>query len=256
MKAIYSFRIWLIISGLLLLLLFLRLTNLPEWLDILLYIVAIVGGGIFASGLTAIAIEKTQNEEKKIIKRNVLSDLFNYLAIIVRGEVKAHNESVRILDTSGKLVKSQSKNVTIPEAADYLIESADDVLSLLMEQSYDEDDQQWIKNMAVRKQLVMANQSYYYKVIQIIDKILLEEGSYLIYEVITKQEAKYLAVIKASVESILECGVTNESYTIECKKNFFEDMKGACNIFPHIKNMTIAYVGFYEKNGEGEKPGD
>lgn len=241
-----KYYIWLL-SGLFCFLLFLKLLEIPGWISILLDIVSIFAGGIFASTVVAIFVEIINNKyyhmqiqkQKKIL----LNEIIILLQRLIKNELRSIDLSLFFCDT--KDAKSKKVNISLNDSINSILKE----LVKIREKKLNFEDNTIINdNYFYRKEhfeISFYNSSleYYKKIDKQFRKIIDNKVYYLVNDILSDKDIEMLMSAFIIVEDIVRY---SESKSLELvfdfKEIFFKDLNNFIKYFElHEYYRTFFY---------------
>lgn len=225
-----KYYFWLF-SGLGCLGLLFKLIYSTQWFCIVMDIVSILCGGIFASVVVAIFIEiinQRKNAEKKIMQREIiLSRLKFFLLGLIKNEVRIMNQTQTIIEND-TLYKRVNKEMTINESIDYLIKMYEKFFSLNF-LNYE----QKIKNTkSFESAFFDASVGFYQRLKEEGESITLNMTEYKLSGIFNEEEETLFNQTFCYMEEIISRSKSKQiDYLLDMKECFFEDLKRFLNHF-------------------------
>lgn len=220
-----------------------------QWLSILLDIISIFAGGIFASTVVAIFIEKInykyyvkQIENQKIV---LLRDIINGIPYLVKRELKNLNSACYYISGNSSL-KDEEIQITTYDSIDKIIEYLEKIERIQSEKEVKIFDQNYLKQQNSFEKFFYSNWSLY----ESLNKACVNLNNNAIYlitnNIISNDDRKELMKIFDTLEDIINYSKDkNFGLTISFKKLFFKYLKEFIDYFK-ISDL-------YKKNTDDQK---
>ena len=224
-----KYYIWLL-SGLGCFVLFFNLLNIPNWLSISFYIISIFAGGIFASTVVAIFVEKINNtyylkqikEQKKIL----LNDIITCIQWLIKNELRCLDNAYYFSVKTD--VKRKSKTISIYDSIDKILNCLEQIRDAKFKTETNiVIDADYLNRQNQFESLFFNSSLGYYKNLnKYFCNIIDNKSYYLMNKVLTDKDLEVLMQTFGILDDIVRY---NESktvdYAIEFKKLLFKEFE-------------------------------
>ena len=224
-----KYYIWLT-SGFLCFVLFFKLLNIPYWLSIILDIISIFAGGVFASTVVAIFVEKINSKYYFIQIQRQKRILINDIVICIPWLIKSE---LRNLDNAYYLcgnIDMKRKNIeiatydSIDKIENYILKIQEIVCNHKNIPVIDND--YLIKQSQFESSVFSSNLGYYKNLNKYFLNILKNKAYYLINDILSDKDLEILHQTFGILDDLIKfCESKSIDYTLDFKDMFFKEIK-------------------------------